>query len=124
MLASPACSCYTATTQDTQHREYVCVTLAAPRLQLWWKHARSRVLLSAYLFEDSAGATQALYVANLHLEGHPRCAGGWCRQQGCSSLCVGGERGAQSAECVFEDRQAEVCWLSMCPKHGRLHWLA
>jgi hypothetical protein len=52
--------------------QVVCMTLFRPsKLQLWWQESRSRTLLAAFLFADSTGATQALYVANVHLEGSP-----------------------------------------------------
>jgi CCR4-NOT transcription complex subunit 6 len=48
------------------------MTLFKPsKLQLWWQESRSRTLLAAFLFVDSTAATQALYVANVHLEGSP-----------------------------------------------------
>jgi CCR4-NOT transcription complex subunit 6 len=48
------------------------MTLFRPsKLQLWWQESRSRTLLAAFLFADSSDATQALYVANVHLEGSP-----------------------------------------------------
>ncbi|GBF93208.1 hypothetical protein Rsub_05940 [Raphidocelis subcapitata] len=51
----------------------LCATLfRADRFQLWWADAkRSRAACCALLYCDSTGATQVLYVANCHLEGHP-----------------------------------------------------
>jgi hypothetical protein len=52
--------------------QVVCMTLfKASKLQLWWQESRSRTLLAAFLFADSTGATQGLYLANVHLEGSP-----------------------------------------------------
>lgn len=71
-LAFAAAAGYSAIHQDSKGKQVVCMTLFKPgKLQLWWQESRSRALLAAFLFTDSTGATQALYAANLHLEGSP-----------------------------------------------------
>jgi Endonuclease/Exonuclease/phosphatase family len=75
ILARPELADYEAVAQDTKGRagDCLCVTFALRRrLRLWWRHVRSRVLVTAYMVEDSGGSVQALYVANAHLSGHPR----------------------------------------------------
>lgn len=68
---------YGACAQDASGtKPAVCATLfKSARFQLWWADCkRSRAVCAALLYVDGAGATQVLYVANMHLEGHPERA--------------------------------------------------
>ncbi|KAI8464931.1 MAG: hypothetical protein J3K34DRAFT_489601 [Monoraphidium minutum] len=71
---------YGIAAQEVAGKPALCATLyKVARFRPWWADTkRSRAVCCALLYLDSAGATQArsafsevLYVANMHLEGHP-----------------------------------------------------
>ncbi|GFR52780.1 hypothetical protein Agub_g15395, partial [Astrephomene gubernaculifera] len=73
-LASPALAGYSGIIQDRRGCDALianAILYRPDKLQLVWRESRSRALLAAFVCWDGLGQQQLLYVANLHLEGHP-----------------------------------------------------
>ncbi|GLI60021.1 hypothetical protein VaNZ11_002085 [Volvox africanus] len=74
LISSPALAGYAGFLQDRRGGEsLICnaILYRKDKLGLIWQESRSRAQLAGFIFWDSLGQQQLLYVANLHLEGSP-----------------------------------------------------